>query len=111
MHEQHALASELIAELANRFQKRQALDIADSTADLADDKILVIEISLDELLDRVGDVRDDLHGRAEILAAPFASDHCRIDPAGSDRIAAPRRDADIALVMAEIEIGFGAIVG
>src|SRR5215472_14223992 len=111
MYEEDALASQLVAELADCLEERQALDIADGAADLADDEILVIEISLDELLDRVGDVRDDLHGRAEIFAAPFASDHCRIDPAGSDRIAAPRRDADITLVMAEIEIGFSAIIG
>src|SRR5215831_5019488 len=111
MHEQHALASQFVSELANRFQKRQALNVADGAADLADDEILVIEIGSDELLDRVGDVRDHLHGRAEVLAAPLAGNHGRIDPAGGYRIAAPRSNADITLVMAEIEIGFGAVIG
>src|SRR5438105_863961 len=54
---------------------------------------------------------DHLHRRSEILAAPFPPDHRRVDPAGGNRIAVPCGDADIALVMAEIEIGLGAVVG
>src|SRR5712671_5824144 len=100
MHEKHALASELVAELANRLEKRQALDVANRAADLADDKVLAAEIGQDELLDRVGDVRDDLHRRPEIFAAPLPADHRRIDPAGGHRIAASCGDADITLVMA-----------
>src|SRR6516164_2053686 len=111
MHEQNALAAELIAELTDRFEKREALDVADRAADLAENKILAVEIGLDELLDRVGDVGDDLHRRPEVVAAPFAGDHRRVDPPGGDRIAAPRGDADKALVVAEIKIGFGPIVG
>ena len=111
MHEHHPLAAEFVAELANRLEERQAFDVADGAADLAQDEILAVEIGLDELLDRVGDVRDDLDRGAEILAAPLAADHGRIDPAGGDRIAAPRGDPDIALVMAEIEVGLGPVVG
>src|SRR5216683_2936203 len=65
----------------------------------------------DELLDRVGDVRDHLHGGAEILAAALAADHGRVDAAGGDAVAAPRGDAGVALVMAEIEVGLGAVIG
>ena len=72
MHEQRALAAELVAELADRLEERQALDVADRAADLAEHEILVVEIGLDEFLDRVGDVRDDLHRGAEIVAAPLA---------------------------------------
>src|SRR5438477_9467221 len=105
MHEEYAFAPELVAQLANGLEKRQALDVADRAADLANHEILAVEIGQDELLDRIGDMGDHLHGRPEILAAPLAADHRRIDPAGGDRIAAPRGDTDIALVMAEIEIG------
>src|SRR6516162_3531490 len=111
MNEKNALAPELVAELADRFEEGEALDVAHRPADLAEDKILALEIGLDELLDRVGDVGDDLYRRAEVFAAPFAGDHRRVDPPGGDRIAAPRGDADKALVVAEIKIGFGPIVG
>src|SRR6202011_2510810 len=109
--EKEPLAAELVAELADRFEKRKAFDLPDRAADLTKNEILVGEIGLDELLDRVADVRDDLDRRPEIFAAPFAADHRGVDPSGGDRIAAPRRDPDIALVMAEIEIGLGTVVG
>ena len=41
MHEQHALAAEFVAQLADRFEERQALDVADRAADLAQHEILV----------------------------------------------------------------------
>ena len=74
-------------------------------------EILAVEVGLDELLDRVGDVRDDLDRGAEIFAAPLAADHGRIDPPGGHLSLLPRRDPDIALVMAEIEVGLGAVIG
>src|SRR6516162_695596 len=111
MHEEDALAAELVAELADRLEEGEALDVADRAADLAENEILAVEISLNELLDRVGDVGDDLYRRPEIFAAPFAADNGRVDPPGGDRIAAPRSDADIALVMAKIEIRLGTVIG
>ena len=43
MHEQRALAPELVAELADRLEERQALDVADRAADLAEHEILVVD--------------------------------------------------------------------
>src|SRR4029077_4690483 len=42
MHEEDALSSKLVAELADRLKKGKALDVADRTADLAEDKILAV---------------------------------------------------------------------
>src|SRR6185437_4918026 len=109
---ERALAAEVVAHLANGFEEGQALDIAHRAADLAQNEILVaVEVSLDEFLDCVGNVRDHLDGGAQILAAALAADHRRIDAARRDAVAAPRGDAGVALVMAEIEIGLGAVVG
>ena len=88
MDEQRALAAQLVAELADRFEERQAFDVADRAADFAQHEILVaVELGGDEFLDRVGDVRNDLHRRAEIFAAPLALDHGLIDAAGGDAVA------------------------
>src|SRR6266487_5678309 len=38
-------------------------------------------------------------------------DHRRIDAAGGDVVAAPRGDADEALVVTEIEVGLGPVIG
>jgi len=55
---------------------------------------------------------DHLDRRAEIIAATFLGDHLGIDAAGRrDIVVAVRRHAGEALVMAEIEIGLGAVVG
>ena len=111
MHEQRPLAAEFVAQLADGFEKRQAFDIADRAADLADQEVRAIGIAEDELLDRIGDMGNDLHGAAEIVAAPFLGDHGRIDAAGGDVVALARRNAGEALIVAEVQIGLGAVVG
>ena len=65
----------------------------------------------DEILDRVGDVRDHLDGGAEIVAAPLLGDDVLVDAAGGDVVLARSPDAGEALVMAEVEVGLGAVVG
>ena len=111
MHEHRALAAELVAELADRLEERQALDVAHRAADLDQDEFLLVGVGDDEFLDGVGDVRDHLHGGAEIFAAALLGDHRRIDAAGGDVVALPGVDAGEALVMAEIEVGLRPVVG
>ena len=79
-----SLARQLVAELADRLEERQALDVADRAADLAQHEIDVLVAGGDEVLDRVGDVRDHLHGRAEIVAAPLLGDDLLVDAPGGD---------------------------
>ena len=45
----------------------------------------------DDVLDRVGDVRDHLHGGAEIVAAPLLGDHLGIDAPGGGVVGAAWR--------------------
>ena len=86
--ERHWPARALVAELADRLDERQDFDVADRAADLAEDEIaILLDIGADELLDRVGDVRDDLDGGAEIVAAPLALDDALIDAARGDVVA------------------------
>ena len=100
-----------LLQLADRLDERQAFDVADRAADLADDEIEAVDVGEGEFLDRVGDVRDDLDGGAEIVAAPLAGDDVAVDPAGGDVVALAGGDAGEALVMAEVEVGLGAVVG
>ena len=111
VNEQRAVAAKLVAQLADGFEERQALDVADRAADLAEQEIGIAAIGADELLDRVGDVRNDLHGAAEIVAAALLGDHVGIDPPGRDVVRLPRRHAGEPLVMTEIKIGLGPVVG
>ena len=85
----------------------------DRAADLGDDEVDVAGLGdqRDPLLDLVGDVRHDLHGAAEVVAAALAADHRVVDPAGGDVRRAARVGVGEALVVAEVEIGLGAVLG
>ena len=65
----------------------------------------------DAVLDLVSDVRDDLHGAAEVVAAALALDDRVVDAAGGDvrRARGVRRRE--ALVVAEVQVGLGAVLG
>src|SRR4051794_9251127 len=117
-HERHVevadvLGARLAAELPDRLQERQRLDVADGAADLGDDDVAVARLrgATDPLLDLVRNVRDHLHGRAEVLAAPLLTDHALPDRAGGV-VRVPREVlVDEALVVADVEIGLGAVLG
>ena len=64
-------ARQIVAELADRFEIRQAFDIADGAADFAQHEVEILVAVADEILDGVGDVRNDLDSGAEIVAAPL----------------------------------------
>ena len=63
----------------------------------------------DEILDRIGDVRNHLDGGAEIVAAPFLGEDVLIDAPCGDVVGLGGGTTGEALVMAEIEISLGAV--
>ena len=111
MHEDALSARAIMAELADRLKERQPLDIAHGAADFTEHEIDLIFANAQELLDFIGDMRDDLNGLAQIVAAPLLFQHVGIDAPRTDRVGNPRGNSGEALVMAKIEIGFGPIIG
>ena len=85
------MARQIVAQLSDRLEERQALDIADRAADFAQHEIETLIALADEILDGIGDVRDHLDGRAEIVAAALLREDVLIDAAGRDvvRVALP----------------------
>ncbi len=65
----------------------------------------------DPILDGVGDVRHNLHRLTEIVAATLLLDNVQVDLAGGDIVFAGEPDREVTLVVAEIEIDFGAYRG
>ncbi len=84
MKEEAVLPADLMAHLACGFQERQRLDVTDGPTDLGDHHVGTVARGVglghrqDAALDLVGDVRNDLHGVAEVLAATLLGDHRRI---------------------------------
>ncbi len=104
-------ARQIVLDLADRLEERQALDVADGAADLAQHEVELVIAVEDEILDRVGDVRDHLDGGAEIIAAPLLGQDVLIDAPGGDVVGLGGGTPGKALVMAEVEVGLGAVVG
>ena len=79
VHVDRVLAADVLAELANGFEERQALDVADRAANLDQHDVDVAPGLADAVLDLVGDVRNDLHGAARDSrrAVPSGSPTCR----------------------------------
>ena len=107
-----AVAAALVeAHLADRLEERQRLDVADRAADLDHADVGIAGAEPDAADDLVGDVRNDLDRRAEVVAAALARDHPLVDAAGREVAVAAGGRADEALVMPEVEVGLGAVLG
>ena len=111
VHVEHVVAPEFDAELADRLEERQRLDVAHRAADLDHADVGVAGAHADAVLDLVGDVRDDLHRRAEVVAAALLGDDALVDAPGGEVAVAAGGRAHEALVVAEVEVGLGAVVG
>jgi hypothetical protein len=111
--EHAAPAPDVDRELPDRLEERQRFDVADRAADLGDHEVDLARLGhqLDPLLDLVGDVRDDLDGRAEVVATPLSADHGVVDPAGRHVRRPARVRIGEALVVTEVEVGLGAVLG
>src|SRR5581483_11936043 len=62
------------------------------------------------VLDLIGDVRDHLHGFAEVIATPFLVENGLIDLAAGEIVDAGQLDVGEAFVMAEIKVRLRAVV-
>ena len=63
------------------------------------------------MLDLVGDVGDDLHGGAEIVAVAFLGQHVPVDLAGGQIGELVQIFVDEALIVPQIQVGLRAVVG
>src|SRR3974390_267704 len=104
-------ARQIIPELTERPKIGQALDIADGAADLTQDEVEFIVAIANEVLNGIGDVRNNLDRRAEVIAAPLLRENFLIDSAGRNIVLARRRTASKTLVMTQVEIGLGTVIG
>ena len=113
MDVQDVLAAHVLAELTDGLEEREALDVADRAADLGDEHVDLGELgqAVHAALDLVGDVRDDLHSATEVVAAALLGDDAVVDAARGD-VGVPLHElVEEALVVAQVEVGLGAVLG
>ncbi|MPL84476.1 hypothetical protein SDC9_30441 [bioreactor metagenome] len=111
VHEDALAARAVLGELPDRLEEGQALDVADRATDLAQHEIDFLVADGDEILDLVRHVRDHLDRLAEIGALALLLEHVRVDPPRGHGIGLARAHPGEALVMAEVEVGLGAVIG
>ena len=112
MQEEAAVPADLVPDLADRLQERLGFDVPDGPAHLGDHHVDVVAAHLQDAgLDLVGDVRDDLHGVAEVGTAALVRDHRRVDLAGGDVRLTRQVGVEEALVVPDVQVGLGAVVG
>ena len=107
------VAADVLADLAGGLEERLRLDVANGAADLGDDdvrRVLALGRKPHAALDLIGDVRDDLDGVAEVLAAALLGDHGGVDLAGGHVRGALEVFVEEALVVSDVEVGLGAVV-
>ena len=113
VHVEHVLAADVLAELADGLEEGQRLDVADRAADLGDEHVDVeaLRQPVDARLDLVRDVRDDLDRAPEVVAAALLGDDAVVDAAGRHVGVALDELVEEALVVAQVEVGLGAVLG
>ena len=111
--EADVFAADFEGELAQGFQEEGAFDVADGAADFGDED-LDVRVGFGDveeaLLNLVGDVRDVLHGGAEVFAFALVADDGLKDLAGGEGVEFGELAGGEALVVAEVEVGFGSII-
>ena len=107
------LGALLQTDLTDGLQEGLALDVAGGAADLGDDDVRLGALGqiIDIALDLVGDVGDDLHGLAQISALTLLVQDVPVDLAGGQVRVFVQIFVDEALIMAEVEVCLGAVVG
>ena len=83
---ERVFAPDLVTKLPDRFEKRLAFNIAGRAADLRNDdiRIALFADTVNEMLDLIGDMRDDLHGASEILAPALLLQHIGVNLSGRE---------------------------
>ena len=113
MDEHAVLPPHLQRYLTRGLQKGLTLYVPDGAADLGDDDVSpgLAPHAVDEVLDLVGDVRDDLHRRAQILAPPLLVQHIPVDLAGGEIGETVEVFVDKAFIVPKVEVRFRAVLG
>ena len=112
MDEETVLAAHFQRNLADCLKKRLGFDITDGAADLRDHHVRagLLSHTINEIFDLVGDVRDDLYGGSQILAASLLVEHIPIDLTGCQVGVFVQVFVDETLIMSKIQVSFSAVL-
>src|SRR6185437_3500949 len=111
VNEYRVLAPQFLAHLADRLQERQRFDVAHCAADFDNGYVVGRGDLAHGVLDFVGYVGNHLDRLAEIVAASFLGDDLLVNAPGGQVVVAREVRVGEALVMAQVQVGFGSVIG
>ena len=113
MDADEVLLRHLPLELAYGLDERLALHVTHSAADLGDDHVVLSAAAEQQhaALDFVGDVGHYLHGLAEVRPLALLGDDGVVDFAGGDVVRLGGVDVQETLVVPEVQVGLGSVLG
>ena len=111
MYKQGVLRPQFQPHLTDGFEEGKRFDVADRATNLDDDHVHVFRHFSDAGFDFVGNVRNHLHGFAQVVAAPLFGQDRFVDAAGCPVIVAGKLRVREALVVPQIEVRLRAVFG
>ena len=110
--EHHIPLGPLRRHLPDSLQEGLGLNVAHGAADLRDDHVHVLfRHGVDAALDLVGDVGDDLHRGAQVVAPALPVQHGPVDLAGGHGAVAGEVLVHEPLVVAQVQVRLGPVLG
>ena len=112
MNKYHVSQGALRPHLANGLQKGLRLNIAHSAADLTDDHVhMLLRHGVDPRFDFIGDMGNDLNCGAQVVPPALTVQYRPVDLAGGDGAVAGEILVYKPLVVAQVQICLGAVLG
>ena len=106
MDHSHVRSRQFVAQLADRFEVGQALDVSHRPSHFHHHHVGArgLRGTADAALDLVGDVGDDLYGMAEVVAHALSGDHVAVHATGGEVVRLLEILAEEPLVVADVEV-------
>ncbi len=113
MYIQDVVPPDVLLQLPGGLQKRQTFDIADRSAEFGNHDIdrFIVGGADYAFLDLISNMGDDLDCPSQIVALALFIQNGPINLAGGDIMISRQILVDKTFVMAQVQIGFGAVVG
>ena len=101
--------------MAHGFQEWQRFDVAHRATDFNDCNVNRIcftktRTAFDEFLNFVGDMRNNLHRFAQIVATAFFVQHALVNLARGEIVGLAHARFDETLIVTQVQVGFRAII-
>ena len=112
MNEEAVFPAHLQRDLPHCFNKGLGLNVTDGAADLCDDDIRLglIAHAVNKILDLICDMRDDLHGGAQIFPPALLVEHIPVDLSGGQVGKAVQVLVNESLVVPQVQVGLRAVL-